>query len=279
MLTTHRNSILLLSLIIGAALATPQSRAAENSYANSIGMEFVMIPAGTFLMGSDDRDRGAASNEMPRHEVTISKPFYLGKYEVTQAQWEAVMGQQSVHARQVEPIFQFAGHGGATDKAHQPRNGVLGGCAGVHQAPQPERGPHRYRLPTEAEWEYAARAETTTAYSFGDEPSQLGRYAWHGEDFASGSTHPVGQKEPNGWDLYDIHGNVWEWVQDWYGERYYANSPTLDPQGPQPGSSRVVRGGSWHQTATSWRSAFRRQYEPDYRGISIGFRLVLSLAE
>jgi formylglycine-generating enzyme required for sulfatase activity len=90
--------------------------------------------------------------------------------------------------------------------------------------------------------------------------------------------HPVGQKLPNAWGLYDIHGNVWEWVQDWYSESYYANSPSIDPKGPPSGTGRVVRGGSWHQTATSWRSAFRKQYEPDYRGISIGFRLLLETA-
>ena len=137
-------------------------------------------------------------------------------------------------------------------------------------------GHTRYRLPAEAEWEYAARAGTTTAYSFGDDASQLSRYAWHGEDFATGSTHRVGQKAPNPWGLYDIHGNVWEWVQDWYSESYYASSPRNDPPGPTTGSHRVVRGGSWHQTATSWRSAFRKPYAPDYRGISIGFRLALS---
>jgi formylglycine-generating enzyme required for sulfatase activity len=139
-----------------------------------------------------------------------------------------------------------------------------------------KEGHDRYRLPTEAEWEYAARAGTTTAYSFGDDDKDLARFAWYGEDFASGSSHPVGQKKPNPWGLYDVHGNVWEWVQDRYGERIYSASPSVDPPGPQTGSGHVVRGGSWHQTATSWRSAFRREYDADYRGISIGFRLVLS---
>ena len=116
----------------------------------------------------------------------------------------------------------------------------------------------------------SARAGTTTAYSFGDDARQLSRYAWHGEDFASGSTHAVGQKEPNPWGLYDVHGNVWGWMQDWYSDSYYASSPTVDPLGPATGSNRVVRGGGWHQTATSWRSAFRKPYPSDYRGISIG---------
>lgn len=135
-------------------------------------------------------------------------------------------------------------------------------------------GSNRYRLPTEAEWEYAARAGTQTRYSFGDDEADLGRYAWYGENFATGGTHPVGQKEPNPWGLYDIHGNAWEWVQDWYSPSYYTPSSTVDPQGPQTGSTRVVRGGSWHATADSWRTSFRRDYAPDYRGISIGFRVL-----
>ena len=136
-------------------------------------------------------------------------------------------------------------------------------------------GHGRYRLPTEAEWEYAARAGTTTAYSFGDDVGQLGKYAWHGEDFSSGGTHPIGQKEPNTWGFHDMHGNVWEWVQDWYADRH-DGSATTDPTGPRTGAHRVVKGGSWHQTSTSWRSAYRKPYEPDYRGISIGFRVALT---
>jgi formylglycine-generating enzyme required for sulfatase activity len=139
-----------------------------------------------------------------------------------------------------------------------------------------KEGRNRYRLPTEAEWEYAARAGTTTAYSFGDDAQQLGRHAWFGEDFATGSPHPLGQKAPNPWGLHDVHGNVWEWVQDFYGNRYGAAAVT-DPKGPSTGAARVVRGGSWHVTSTIWRSSFRKPYEPDYRGISIGFRVALSL--
>lgn len=139
-----------------------------------------------------------------------------------------------------------------------------------------KEGHQRYRLPTEAEWEYACRAGTTTAYSFGENQSQLGEYAWYDGDFTTGGTHPVGHKKPNPWGLYDVHGNVWEWVQDFYSEDYYAISPQADPQGPASGDKRAVRGGSWHTSATSWRSTFRKPYDADYRGISIGFRLVLT---
>jgi formylglycine-generating enzyme required for sulfatase activity len=136
-------------------------------------------------------------------------------------------------------------------------------------------GHKRYRLPTEAEWEYAARAGSTSAYSFGDDAESLGRYAWyHGN---SGSKmHPVGQKEPNAWVLYDMHGNVWEWVQDWYGERYYSNSPGSDPEGPPFGSHRVVRSGSWYFYAQICRSACRYNYSPVARHGHFGFRLALS---
>lgn len=132
-------------------------------------------------------------------------------------------------------------------------------------------------IPTEAEWEYAARSGTSTVYSFGDDARQLGQYAWYAEDFITGSTHPVGQKTPNAWGLHDMHGNVWEWVQDWYDSGYYSRSPTDNPTGPSSGLHRVVRGGSWHQTGDGWRSSARRDYPPDYRGISIGFRVAVSL--
>ena len=120
----------------------------------------------------------------------------------------------------------------------------------------------------------AARAGTTTAYSFGDDETDLDRHAWHGEDFTSGGTHPVGRKQPNPRGLYDVHGNAWEWVRDFYDPNFYATSPPADPAGPDQGTMHVVRGGSWHATATDWRTAFRREYAADYRGISIGFRVV-----
>ena len=264
-------------LLLCAALLLPRAgAAAERTHINSVGMEFMPVPAGTFMMGSDESDREASASEKPRHRVTISKPFLIGKYEVTQAQWQAVMGASPYADPRSNPYYSLPGMAERITKPDHPATVSWNDAQEFIRRLNAGEGHARYRLPTEAEWEYAARAGTTTAYSFGDDARELGRYAWFGEDFASGGTHPVGQKEPNAWGLHDVHGNVWEWVQDRFGERYYAEGPSVDPQGPAMGSARVVRGGSWHQTATSWRSAFRRQYEPDYRGISIGFRLVMS---
>jgi formylglycine-generating enzyme required for sulfatase activity len=133
-----------------------------------------------------------------------------------------------------------------------------------------EKGP-KYRLPTEAEWEYAARAGTTTAYSFGDDTRQLGEYAWYSEN-AGNTTHSVGQKKPNPWGLYDMHGNVWEWVQDWYGP--YTAAAAVDPAGPSSGSNRVIRGGCWYFVAGYCRSAYRFLFAPGYRLDYLGFRLL-----
>jgi len=130
----------------------------------------------------------------------------------------------------------------------------------------------KFSLPTEAQWEYACRAGSTTRYCFGDEESGLGEYAWYGEN-AGGKTHPVGEKKPNAWGLYDMHGNVWEWCQDWCNSGYYANSPTDDPMGPSGGAYRVVRGGTWDGPARNCRSAGRGSFVPGYRHDYLGFRV------
>src|SRR5262249_25718461 len=155
---------------------------------NTIGMEFVLIPAGTFQMGNND----GYDDDKPVHTVRISRPFYLGKYEVTQAQWEAMMGNNPSHFKgdANSPVEQV--HWDDVQKFIRRLNAKEGGA--------------RYRLPTEAEWEYAARAGTTTSWSFGDDASQLGRYAWCGGN-AGWQTHPVGQLQPNAWGLYDMYGN------------------------------------------------------------------------
>ncbi|MDR1921295.1 MAG: formylglycine-generating enzyme family protein [Candidatus Adiutrix sp.] len=227
---------------------------------NSIGMEFVLIPAGEFLMGSPDSDEEVDDDEKPRHKVIISRPFYLGKYAVTQSQWEAVMGNNP---------SKFKGWSNPVEMVSWDDAQAF-----IKKLNQKEGG-KKYRLPTEAEWEYAARAGTTGRYSFGDDAGALGRYAWY-KDNSGGLTHPVGQKEPNGWGLYDMHGNVWEWARDRHGVKYYAGSPGTDPRGPFLGSYRVNRGGGWNNSARLCRSAIRNNGTPGYRRQTLGFRLAFS---
>jgi formylglycine-generating enzyme required for sulfatase activity len=231
-------------------------------FANSIGMTFVPIAAGTFTMGSPHSDLASADNEKPGHRVEISHPFYLGTYAVTQAQWEAVMGYNPSHFKgdPERPV-----EGVSWDEAQRFIEKLAA-----------QEGVTTYRLPTEAEWEYVARAGTATVYSFGDNAVLLGEYAWY-SDNAGGTTHAVGQRQPNDWGLYDMHGNVWEWVQDWYSRDYYQQSPRRDPPGPTQGRGRVLRGGSWFNGARSARSAQRTAYAPDYSNFigSIGFRVAL----
>jgi formylglycine-generating enzyme required for sulfatase activity len=216
----------------------PQLPAASKTQRNSLGMEFVLIPAGTFQMGTKDSD--ANDNEKPVHTVRLTQPLYLGKYEVTQGQWQAVIGNNPSKS---------------TGDPNRPVENVSwGDVQEFSRRPQAREGGAAYRLPTEAEWEYAVRAGTTTRWSFGDDASQLGRYTWY-EGNAGGQTHPVGQLQPNPWGLYDMHGNVWEWVQDWFGP--YMSGTAVDPAGPSSGSFRVNRGGSWYFTAGFCRSAMR----------------------
>jgi len=219
-------------------------------------MEFVLIAAGAFQMGSDDRE-GDTRTEKPVHTVRLTQPFYLGTYEVTQGQWQAVMGANPSH---------FTG-----DPNRPVENVSWDDVQEFIRRLNAREGGVTYRLPTEAEWEYAARAGTTTLWSFGDKASHIGRYAWCAID-TGGQTHPVGQLQPNPWGLYDMHGNVWEWVQDWYGP--YGSGPAVDPARPPSGSARVNRGGSWRNNARYCRSAKRDDDAPGKRLISLGFRLL-----
>ena len=242
---------------------------------NSIGMVFFSIPAGSFLMGSRADVKDAYSSEKPQHRVNISEPFFIGKFEVTQDQWEAVMGANPYTLDRSNPFYNLQGMKERITKPDHPATVSWNDAQEFIKRLNAKEGHSRYRLPTEAEWEYAARAGTTTAYSFGNSIKELENYAFYGEDFTTGGTHPVGQKLPNPWGLYDVHGNAWEWVQDFYSEDYYGQSPLADPKGPASGGAHVVRGGSWHITSDSWRSSFRKPYNAEYRGISIGFRLVM----
>jgi formylglycine-generating enzyme required for sulfatase activity len=223
------------------------------TFVNSLGMTFVLLPAGKFMMGSKDGEY----DEKPVHKVRISQPFYLGQYEVTQGQWQAVMGNNPSHftGDPTLPVEQVSWED--VQAFIRRLNTREGGTA--------------YRLPTEAEWEYAVRAGSTTAYSFGDDASRLEAYAWYGEN-AAGRTHPVGQRQPNAWGLYDMHGNVWEWVQDGYGP--YDVDVVTDPRGATAHVYRVYRGGGWGTFPANCRSSDRNYDAPDARLTGLGFRLL-----
>ena len=230
-------------------------REVGESWTNSLGMEFMWIPAGRFEMGSPKGEVGPYGDER-QHAVRISEGFWMGKYEVTQGEWEAVavMGANPSFPRDcgqrcpVDSVSWFD-----VEEYIRRLNWRESGKG------------YRYRLPTEAEWEYAARAGTT-----GKRYGELDEIAWY-DDNSGGGTHPVGQKRASAWGLHDMLGNVSEWTGDWYGE--YASGLVTDPQGSSTGSSRVARGGGWGNNAWVVRSALRASYSPGYRG-GIGFRLV-----
>lgn len=256
----HARFVVLAMLLTLWAPASASAQVPPSKVTNSIGVEFVLVPAGSFQMGADPNFEEASSDETPRHRVTISKPFYLGRTEVTQEQWVAVMGVNS---------SSFKGRSNPVEKVSWDDVQTF-----IRKLNAME-GKAVYRLPTEAEWEYACRAGSTGKYSFGDDADALGRYAWFRGNSGE-KTHPVAQLKPNAWGLYDMHGNVWEWVQDWYDGSYYRSSPSTDPSGPSSGSTRVFRGGSWNLVAVNARAAYRFNGRPDFRNVNLGFRLARS---
>ena len=233
---------------------------------NSIGMELVLIPKGTFQMGSPIEEVGVYS-DAAQHQVTISGDYYLGVTEVTQGQYEKVIG--------TNPSY-FQGNENKGSRSNHPVEEVswedaVEFCKKLSDLPEEKSAGRVYQLPTEAQWEYACRAGSKSAYSFGESSKSLGDYAWFGNN--NGQTHPVGEKKANAWGLYDMHGNVWEWCSDWYDE--YPKGAVSDPTGPKKGSDRVRRGGGWSIEAAGCRSAHRCRYAPRFRG-RLGFRVALS---
>jgi formylglycine-generating enzyme required for sulfatase activity len=222
------------------------------------GMELVFIPAGEFMMGSPDGEKDRERDEGPVHRVRITKGFYLGKYEVTQGEWEKVMGNNpSYFGGNVRFPVEMVSWDDCQEFLRKAGNDL--------------------RLPTEAQWEYACRAGTGTRFSFGDDDGSLGDYAWYLANSGS-KPHEVGQKKPNAWGLYNMHGNVWEWCSDWHGEKYYGESPADDPQGPAGGESRVLRGGGWGDDPKLCRAANRNRNSPLGRRIcDFGLRVLLDL--
>ena len=227
----------------------------EAEVVNSIGMKLKLIQAGTFKMGSEKGE----DSEKPVHEVAISRDFYLGVCEVTQEQYDKVMGTNPSN---------FKG-------TKRPVENVSWEDAQRFCRKLSDQEGGTYRLPTEAEWEYACRAGSKTAYGFGDAKAELAKYAWSLRN-SKGETHDVGQKQPNAWGLFDMHGNVFEWCLDRWPAHYSAATQT-DPAGPQKGDRRVQRGGSWNQTAGACRCAFRDPAYPSTTQPWTGFRVVRTL--
>lgn len=234
------------------------------------GLNFVWLPPGQFTMGSPDDEQDRRANEGPQTRVTLTRGFFMARCEVTQGEHLAVAGNNpsAFLGDPTRPVEQVTWHE-ATNY-----------CAKLTQQ---ERAAGRllagwaYRLPTEAEWEYACRAGTTNRFYYGDDPNytRLANYAWYSES-SSGTTHPVGRKLPNRWGLYDMHGNVWGWCLDWFSGSLPGGNVT-DPQGPASGTYRVFRGGSWwFHPASYCRSAISAPCDPAGMTFSLGFRVVLA---
>lgn len=283
------------------AILSAQSALAAD-YTNSIGMKFKNIPAGSFYMGScklsaadkeankkrqfmgmasksaacpsgGTTDNDASDNETPQHKVRISKGFQMGIYEVTLGQFKKFIAGSGRDNLITDDFIKNNSHGDSAAVTEVSWNDAQAFIRWLNK----KEGGNRYRLPTEAEWEYAARAGTNTIYSWGNAKSQAGSYAWYDTnayDVGRKYAHAVGTKKPNPWGFYDMHGNVWEWVQDWYDENYYRNSSSTDPKGASSGRLRVYRGGSWYYDAWYLRSANRFNDSPGYRDSNLGFRLV-----
>ena len=238
------------------------------SITNTLGMKFNKIPTGTFMMGSPGTEKARKSDET-QHKVTISKAFYMQTNEVTQGQWKAVMGTEPWKGEQ------FVKEGPNYAATYVSWDDAVAYCKKLS-----EQESKTYRLPTEAEWEYACRAGTQTRWSFGNDEKVLGDYAWYYEnawDIDEQYAHQVGLKKPNAFGLYDMHGNVCEWCNDYFEEDYYQQSPAQDPTGPVTGSFRVLRGGSWESLSRTARSAFRDRRDARRNYDLYGFRLVREL--
>ena len=258
---------------------------------NSIGMKLVLIPSGSFTMGSDDD-----AVQRPVHRVTISKPFFMATTATTQAQWAAIMGTTVQQQRDdANPILPIVGEGGNYPMYYVSWHDAMTFCQKLGAKEN-----RHYRLPTEAEWEYACRAGSASMYSFGDSATELRNYAWFADNsgdsafdsaiiwatdpdhysqkvLANGcQTHPVGTKKPNAWGLYDMHGNVCQWCADWYGE--YPEGDATDPTGPANGTARILRGGTWADRPAICTASYRGSFAPDTHFSGVGFRVVCTSA-
>jgi formylglycine-generating enzyme required for sulfatase activity len=261
--------VLFMVAVIAVAEETPPPQPGDTIVVNiphlaagAKPLEMVYIPAGSFQMGSPESEIHRELDESPQHHVSISQPFYLGKYEVTQAQWLAVMGSNPYYDYGVGndyPVYYVSWYDCLT---------FINRLNGM--------GLGFFRLPTEAEWEYACRAGTSTRFFWGDDPDYalIGDYAWFDGNNEPFGTKPVGLKSPNPWNLFDMCGNVYEWCYDRYGA--YPASAQTDPQGPDYGTIFVYRGGSWSYGMEACRSANRYRHSNEFRFYVLGLRLYKS---
>ncbi len=321
--------LLFITLLLATSSA---ASAAPQVFTNSLGMRFVPVPAGEFAMGHLEaettwvrdfpefsRDRFAELvDESPVRTVRISRDFHLGQHEVTVAQFRAFLARSGYVPESIrdgtggygynpaynrarsgqgeafegrDPRYSWTNPGFAQTDAHPVVNVTWNDAVAMAEWLSKTEG-RRYRLPTEAEWEYACRAGSTTRFHNGDDPQRLteaanvfdadsaanwsgwARYALRGSD-GYAFTAPVGQFKPNAWGLHDMMGNVWEWVSDWHADDYYAHAPSVDPQGPGQGSVKVRRGGSWHTWSLYARCSYRNWNSATTRYTLVGFRLLL----
>ena len=261
-----KHYIMTIFLLFGALLQGCERKPSEetsNEVKTESGTKMVLLPGGTFTMGDE------SEVDSKPHEVSVS-PFFIDAHLVTQEEYEALMQDNPSRWK------------GSKNPVEQVRwSDAVRYCNARSQAEglQPcydlntwkcDFTANGYRLPTEAEWEYACRAGTKTTYFFGNDPSKLEDHAWFDENSGQ-KPQPVGQKAPNSWDLYDICGNVWEWCNDFYKVDYYQESPKDNPRGPEAGETKVVRGGAWKFSAESCRSGYRYNEDPGYADVCFGY--------
>ena len=251
----------------------------QKEISNGIGMKFALIPSGSFLMGSP-KNAFKFGDDALQHQVKISRPFYMQTTPVTQGQWKNVMENNPSHYNgtevpQTESEYWWEYYH-QIDRKGQNVDDLPVEMVSWHDVQEFIEKLNqmeimgKYRMPTESEWEYSCRAGSSTVWHFGDNSICLGKYAWD-----TYMTQPVGQKKPNDWSLYDMHGNVWEWCSDWYGA--YPTKSVTDPAGPSSGVFRVLRGGSWHCDAGIGGAATRLKQTPNVRSRFFGFRLVRTI--
>jgi formylglycine-generating enzyme required for sulfatase activity len=301
-----RDLVALVNLARAASRPVPDVGGSPKEMTNSIGMKFALIKAGEFLMGSPDTDKDAADVEKPQHRVRITRPFYLGVHEVTRGQFRRFVDEAGYQTEaekdgkggygwnedtkkfEQNPRFTWREAGFEQTDEHPVVNVIWNDAVAFAEWLSRKEG-KSYRLPTEAEWEYACRAGTTTRFVCGDDPEGLAevgnvadgtakaKYPNWKETIAAQDgfvyTAPVGRYRPNAWGLYDMHGNVWEWCWDWYGKDFYKSARVVDPAGPLRASARVIRGGGWGEYPRRCRSADRGRSVPGFRSFNLGFRL------